>query len=278
MTDVKEKFPAADEGDYTPEAWKNLQDALKEAEGYTAAGSGATAAQVSGVTAKINQAVAAMAAAKSEKGLAKDALKAALAQAEALYKTNNADKKYTDASWAAFKKAYEDAQSKLATADAATLKALTNALKAASTTGLKLAENGGTSSVKDGQILNGPNGTYQVVSAKDKTVIITKGKDAKTIKIGPTVVIDKVTYKVIGIGKGAYKGLKLANKVIINANVKEIGANAFEKSKKIKSVTIGKDVAKIGKKAFFQCSKLNKVIIKGKALKDKGADRMSRSF
>ncbi len=270
VTDVKEKFPAADEGDYTPEAWKNLQDALKEAEGYTAAGSGATAAQVSGVTAKINQAVAAMAAAKSEKGLAKDALKAALAQAEALYKTNNADKKYTDASWAAFKKAYEDAQSKLATADAATLKALTNALKAASTTGLKLAENGGTSSVKDGQILNGPNGTYQVVSAKDKTVIITKGKDAKTIKIGPTVVIDKVTYKVIGIGKGAYKGLKLANKVIINANVKEIGANAFEKSKKIKSVTIGKDVAKIGKKAFFQCSKLNKVIIKGKALKDKG--------
>ena len=127
VTDVKEKFPAADEGDYTPEAWKNLQDALKEAEGYTAAGSGATAAQVSGVTAKINQAVAAMAAAKSEKGLAKDALKAALAQAEALYKTNNADKKYTDASWAAFKKAYEDAQSKLATADAATLKALTNA-------------------------------------------------------------------------------------------------------------------------------------------------------
>ena len=69
VTDVKEKFPAADEGDYTPEAWKNLQDALKEAEGYTAAGSGATAAQVSGVTAKINQAVAAMAAAKSEKGL-----------------------------------------------------------------------------------------------------------------------------------------------------------------------------------------------------------------
>lgn len=37
VTDVKEKFPAADEGDYTLEAWKNLQDALKEAEGYTAA-------------------------------------------------------------------------------------------------------------------------------------------------------------------------------------------------------------------------------------------------
>ncbi|MCI9209385.1 MAG: leucine-rich repeat protein, partial [Eubacterium sp.] len=64
---------------------------------------------------------------------------------------------------------------------------------------------------------------------------------------------------------------------VINANIKTIGDQAFEKSKKLKNVTIGKDVNKIGKKAFANCSKLNKVIIKGKALKNKGIGKQAFS-
>ena len=97
------------------------------------------------------------------------------------------------------------------------------------------------------------------------------------MKVGPTVVINKETYKVVGIGKKAFSGLKSARKVVINANVETIGDQAFEKSKKIKNITLGKDVKKIGKKAFANCSKLNKVIIKGKALKNKGIGKQAFS-
>ncbi len=192
----------------------------------------------------------------------------------------NADKKYTAETWAAFEKAYKDALDEMATADEARLKELKSALSTAKAN-LKTVTGGdpGTpgTEVKDGQSFTIASGTYQVVSAKDKTVIITKGKDAKTVKVGPTVVINKETYKVVGIGKKAFSGLKSARKVVINANVETIGDQAFEKSKKIKNITLGKDVKKIGKKAFANCSKLNKVIIKGKALKNKGIGKQAFS-
>lgn len=187
-----------------------------------------------------------------------------------LYEGGNADKKYTDETWNVFAKAYKDAMDELETADAERLKNLKTALenaKAALKEATKTQDK--ETGAVDGEIAELADGTYQVVSAKDKTVIITKGVDAKTIKVGPSVVIKNETYKVIGIGKGAFGGLKKATKVIINDNVTTIGEQAFAKSKKLKNVTIGKDVTSIGKKAFFNCPKLNKVILKGKVLTNK---------
>lgn len=269
---AKDDYPISVKDDYKKEAWDRLQDAIGEAERLSA-DPHAKAADVSEAADELRNAVAAMENAKSEKGIAKDELKAELEKVKALYEADNADKKYTDVSWAAFKKAYEEAQTKLATAGAEDLASLKAALIQASTTGLKLAGGGQTpeETIKEGTILPGPDGTqYQLTSWKDKTVIITKGVDAQNIKVGPTVAIKNVTYRVVGIGNQAFKGMKNAKKAVIDANVTSIGDQAFANCKKLKNVTIGKDVNKIGKKAFFKCPKLNKVTLKGKALTDKG--------
>lgn len=275
-SDAETTYPDEVEGDYQADAWQELQNAIADAKAL-AADPNATSTQVANAKNRIEAAITALADAKSPKGIAKDALKAVLDNAElkALIEGNNSDKKYTADSFAKLTAAYADANSKLMTADAAALGTLKTTLEAA-WKGLVLASggsNGGTgdSVIANGTVLTGADGTkYQVVSGKDKTVTITKGVDAKTVKVGPTVTIGKDTFKVVGIGNKAYTGLKKATKVIINANVETIGDQAFEKSKKIKNVTIGANVTKIGKKAFFNCPKLNKVTFKGTALTDKG--------
>ncbi len=269
-------YPESVKDDYTEAAWNALQDAITAAR-ELASNPNATAAQVTAAAENLQNAISALANAKSPKGLAKDALKAVLDNAElkALIEGNNSDKKYTAESYKALTDAYTAAQNGLTTADAATLGALKTALETAWKSGLKEAQagpggNNGGSGVKDGEILTGADGSkYQVASAKDKTVIITKGVDAKTIKVGPTVALKGDTYKVIGIGNSAFAGLRKATKVVINGNVTSIGDKAFAKSKKIKNVTIGADVTKIGKQAFMNCTKLSKVILKGTGLTNK---------
>lgn len=260
-------YPADAADDYQKAVWDELQEAIDEAKRVSADPS-ATANEVFDAATRLQNAIHALAGAKSEKGLAKDALEKALEDAKKLYDTNNADKAYTDASWKIFKEAYEKAVNEKATAaDAAALRNLTTALTTAQN---GLVKTGADTTVKDGTELTGADGTkYRVVSGKDMTVIITKGVDVKTVKVGPTVTIGKNTFKVIGIGNGAFTGLKKATKVIINANVASIGDQAFAKSKKLKNVTIGANVATIGKKAFFNCPKLSKVILKGTALTNK---------
>ena len=278
VNDAVRDYPTGVKDDYTQAAWDELQAAITEARELAASGNkDATSSQITASKKRVEDAIKALANAKSEKGLAKDALKAVLDNAElkALIEGNNSDKKYTADSFGKLTAAYADADSKLMTADAAALGTLKTTLEAA-WKGLVPASggsNGGTggSVIANGTVLTGADGSkYQVVSGKDKTVIITKGVDAKTVKVGPTVTIGKDTFKVVGIGNKAYTGLKKATKVIINANVETIGDQAFEKSKKIKNVTIGANVTKIGKKAFFNCPKLNKVTFKGTALTDKG--------
>ncbi len=269
-------YPESVKDDYTEAAWNALQAAITAARDL-AGNPNATAAQVTAAAENLQNAISALANAKSPKGLAKDALKAVLDNAElkALIEGNNSDKKYTAESYKALTDAYTAAQKGLTTADAATLGTLKTALETAWKSGLKEAQagpggNNGGSGVKDGEILTGADGSkYQVASAKDKTVIITKGVDAKTIKVGPTVALKGDTYKVIGIGNSAFAGLKKATKVVINGNVTSIGDKAFAKSKKIKNVTIGADVTKIGKQAFMNCTKLSKVILKGTGLTNK---------
>ena len=278
--DAKEDYPASLESDYEAEAWQALQTAIAEAE-ELAANPNATSAEVAAAKQKITDAIANLADHKSAKGKAKDALKGVLESMKAEYDANNSDKKYTDASWKAFADAYKAAMDELATADAARLGALKTALETAKKN-LVAAGGPGTpgtpgTEVKDGQVLTGPDGTYQVASAKDKTVVITKGKDAKNLKVQSVVTINKVTYKVVGIGSKAFANCKKARKITIGDNVTSIGANAFSGCSKATQLTLGKSVKSIGKKAFYNCKKLKKVTIKGKALSTIGKQAFQKT-
>ena len=264
VTEAKKDYPDSVEDDYKPAEWAELKAAIEEADALSK-NPNATSSAITAAKQRLADAIAALANAKSDKGLAKDALNGVLNNADlkALLATENKDKKYTADSWKKLTDAYANATAKVNTANAAELGTLKSTLETAwkglvpDTTPVT----GGT--VKDGDVLTGADKTqYKVASSKDKTVIVTKGVDAKSIKVGPTVVIKNETYKVIGIGDKAYTGLKKATKVVIDANVVSIGAQAFANSKKLKNVTIGQDVTTIGKKAFFKCPKLAKVTVK----------------
>ena len=281
--DAKADYPASLESDYEAEAWQALQTAIAEAE-ELAANPNATSAEVAAAKQKITDAIANLADHKSAKGKAKDALKGVLDSMKAEYDANNSDKKYTDASWKAFTDAYKAAMDELATADAARLGALKTALETAKKNLVAAGGPGGPGTpgtpgteVKDGQVLTGPDGTYQVASAKDKTVVITKGKDAKNLKVQSVVTINKVTYKVVGIGSKAFANCKKARKITIGDNVTSIGANAFSGCSKATQLTLGKSVKSIGKKAFYNCKKLKKVTIKGKALSTIGKQAFQKT-
>ncbi|MCI8339863.1 MAG: leucine-rich repeat domain-containing protein [Lachnospiraceae bacterium] len=80
--------------------------------------------------------------------------------------------------------------------------------------------------------------TVREVTLKD---IQDTQKSRKSLSIPDTVTIAKKIYKVVGIEKNAFKGMK-----------------------KLKTVTVGKNVKKIDKNAFRNCKKLNTVKIKSK--------------
>ncbi len=278
---AKQDYPDSIKDDYEQAAWDELQAAITAAEELAADSADATSAAVAAAKQRIADAIANLADHKSAKGKAKDALKGVLDSMKAEYDANNSDKKYTDASWKAFTDAYKAAMDELATADAARLGALKTALETAKKN-LVAAGGPGTpgtpgTEVKDGQVLTGPDGTYQVASAKDKTVVITKGKDAKNLKVQSAVTINKVTYKVIGIGSKAFANCKKARKITIGDNVTSIGANAFSGCSKATQLTLGKSVKSIGKKAFYNCKKLKKVTIKGKALSTIGKQAFQKT-
>ena len=94
----------------------------------------------------------------------------------------------------------------------------------------------------------------QGIAGKKKGTVEVIGlnkKQLKRVKIAKQIKLNGVTYKVISIGKKAFKGNKNIKSVIIGANVKEIKAYAFANCKKLKKVTIkSKRITKIGKKAF----------------------------
>ena len=263
------------EEDYDSEKLADLQDKIDEANDIIASTT-ATKGEVDEAKAALQAAIAALASAKTPLREAKDSLIAAVESAKAIYPSKKDE--YTEGTWNSFEEAYNNANLTEAQMKGKTVDDLTGLKDALTTAQGALAKKPTTSDddpkddpktpivtpvVKDGDVLTGADKTeYKVASAKDKTVIITKGVDAKSIKVGPTVVIKNETYKVIGIGDKAYTGLKKATKVVIDANVVSIGAQAFANSKKLKNVTIGQDVTTIGKKAFFKCPKLAKVTVK----------------
>ena len=94
----------------------------------------------------------------------------------------------------------------------------------------------------------------QGVAGKKKGTVEVIGlnkKNVKKIKIAKQIKYDGITYKVVSIGKKAFKGNKKVKSVIIGAYVKKIKSKAFANCKKLKKVIIkSKKITKIGKKAF----------------------------
>lgn len=99
------------------------------------------------------------------------------------------------------------------------------------------------------------NAVYKITkfTAKNRTVTYVKynNKQAKSITIHNTVVIDGIVFKVTAIEK-----------------------NAFKNMKKLQKVTIGRYVKSIGDKAFYGCGKLKKLQIKSTVLKKVGKNAL----
>ncbi|MCR5544757.1 MAG: leucine-rich repeat protein [Eubacterium sp.] len=100
------------------------------------------------------------------------------------------------------------------------------------------------------------------------SVIGLKKKSIKTVKIASVVRINNVRYKVVSIGRKAFKNNKKIKRVDIGKNIKTINWEAFAGCKKLKQVNCNSKVLKtIGKNAFKNDKKLKKFVIKSKKLK-----------
>lgn len=210
-------------------------------------------------------------AAKDELDFAKGKLAAAAAAAETVYKAGGKD--YTAESWKAFEAAYTAVKNAAADADAATLKALTDALVKAQA-GLKKAEptkppvdpepKPPVQELKNGETIPAGNLIYKVTSASKKTVTVVKGKNKKlaSVSIPATVKLKGVSCKVTAVNANAFKGYAKLKKATIGANVKTIGKNAFYGDKKLAKVTFkGTKAVSIKKGAFKNTSTKMKVVL-----------------
>ena len=63
-------------------------------------------------------------------------------------------------------------------------------------------------------------------------------KSRKSLNIPDTVTIARKVYKVVGIQKNAFKGMKKLKTVTVGKNVKKIDSNAFRNCKKLTTVKI----------------------------------------
>ena len=63
-------------------------------------------------------------------------------------------------------------------------------------------------------------------------------KSRKTISIPDTVTICRKVYKVVGVEKNAFKGMKKLKTVTVGKNIKKIDNNAFRNCKKLTTVKI----------------------------------------
>lgn len=137
----------------------------------------------------------------------------------------------------------------------------------------------GVVELKPGETKDLPDGIrYEIVSAKDKTVLINKGLSVnkKKVKIPTTVSINNESYKVVGIKANAFKNYKKITSVVIPANIKSIGNKAFMGCKKLKTVTIKGSKITIGKQAFKGTS--SKLKIKIKKMKAKQRQKFQKQL
>ena len=110
---------------------------------------------------------------------------------------------------------------------------------------------------------------YKVTSTTKKTVTAVKGtdKNATSISLASTVRIKGETCKVTKIEpKAFYKYTKLKD-IYISRYVTSIGKSSFQGCTKLSRVTIGKSVTTIGESAFNGCTALKEIAIGKKVSK-----------
>ena len=118
------------------------------------------------------------------------------------------------------------------------------------------------------------NVIYHILDEKKKTAAVigaggNKGKNVTSVTIAKTVNINGVTYKVVQIGKNAFKGCKKLKKVTIGSNIKKIGGSAFVNCGKLKTINMKKanGITSIGSKAFRKINANAKVTVPAKKFK-----------
>ncbi len=285
-----EEAEALEASDYTEESYADLTEALKEAKkAYDKAD--ATGEEITGAYRALDEAIKALEGAgtitpPAPEYKTEEELKTLLLEAE-----GKAASEFTADSYRLLTEAIADVKEVLEREDA-TPEEITTAYRklAAALAELVFAPSGdgqkpgapdapnnggngstgGNAEIKPGDsIVDGNALEYQVqtVSGQTATMILTKGKDQKTVTIPTKMNVKGVECTVVGIGSKAYQNAKSLKKVVIPDTVTSIGSEAFSGCKKLTSVTIGAGVTTIEKKAFFQCKKLKTVKIKGTALK-----------
>ena len=251
LEDLVSEISGLKEDDYTADSWSKVKTAYDSAEAVLKS-SEASFDDYSKAYTELAAAKTALVTKAAEVEAANGELLAAVTAAKAVYEAGQ--KNYTDATWKAFTDAYTAATAANANMDAAAVKTLASALKAAQAA---LAENAFTAGITR----NVGKFTYKVKDAAAKTVILVKGIDKKqtTVTIPATVAIDGVSCKVVEIDKNAFKGYDKLTKVTIGKNVKKIGASAFKNCKKLKTVVIKGTAIKTVKNGAFAktASKVN---------------------
>ncbi len=280
LDDAKAAAEALDAAEYTEESYAKVTEALDALEQVDLTDQAAVQAAVQA----LQNAIAALEKKSPElpteddkaHAAAKKALEDTLAAAKAVYDLGQ--KNYTDASWNAFKDAYEKAVKGKDSEKTDELNALKDALAAAKA-GLKETDkeqpgqnppgqnppgqNPPVQELKAGQTVDINGIRYKVTNAAKKTAAAEKGlkKNATSVNIAAAVTVSGVSCKVTSISANAFKNFKNVKSVAIGKNVTGIGAGSFYGCVKLAKVSISGKVTAIGKSSFYKCTRLTQVTI-----------------
>ncbi|MGN0513659.1 MAG: carbohydrate-binding domain-containing protein, partial [Lachnospiraceae bacterium] len=104
-------------------------------------------------------------------------------------------------------------------------------------------------------------------SKKEVSYVKAPNKNQTVIKVPSTITVNKVTYKVVKIEDGAFRGNNKVTRIVLPSSIKIIGKNAFRGCKKLKTISMSKNVTEIRANAFMGCTSLTKITIPSKVTK-----------
>ena len=103
--------------------------------------------------------------------------------------------------------------------------------------------------------------SYNIISAQDKTVEVTTGKNAYAgnIVISSTVMNEGVSYSVIKIGDYAFAGCSSLSSVVLPDGLQSIGTGGFSGCTSLVSISVPSTVKELGTRSFSACSQINNI-------------------